>query len=109
MQQNKILTKDNIIKKGWHRSWQGIDHCLFCNCQDNTDHLFLYCSVATCLWSWFTSDNNFSFHTNTVLELWQIDYCIPYNDSNLCEFVGGVFIDYLEWKKNDNFSRQTTQ
>jgi zinc-binding in reverse transcriptase len=37
VRQNKILTKDNLIKK----SWQGNSLCVFCNCQESTYHLFI--------------------------------------------------------------------
>jgi zinc-binding in reverse transcriptase len=75
VQQNKILTKINLIKK----SWQNNDHCVFCNYQESINHLFLHCFIATFLWLWLISYDNFSFHTNTILKLCQLDYRIPYN------------------------------
>jgi zinc-binding in reverse transcriptase len=96
VQQNKILIKDNLIKKGW----QGNNLCVFCNCQESINHLFLHCSITTCLWSWFINYNNFSFYINIILELWQLNYCIPYKDSNLCEITRGAFLWTIWNEKN---------
>jgi zinc-binding in reverse transcriptase len=52
-----MLTKENLIKKGW----QGNIHCIFYNDIKRADHLFIHCSLATCLWSWIASYNNFHF------------------------------------------------
>ena len=46
---NKILTCDNLIKRGYTlTSW-----CCMCCCAGETaDHLLLHCSVMAALWNW---------------------------------------------------------
>ena len=44
---NRILTKDNLSKKGW----KGAKHCEFCDSIENVDHLFFSCSLSRFLWS----------------------------------------------------------
>lgn len=44
---NSILTKDNLIKRGW----QGSEACVFCGQKESIDHPFLQCSVAKLVWS----------------------------------------------------------
>ena len=40
--QNKILTRDNLGKKGWI----GDQSCVFCTSQESVSHLFLLCPLA---------------------------------------------------------------
>jgi hypothetical protein len=47
IQQNAILTKDNLSK----RKWTGDIRCYFCNENENIEHLFFSCSVARYIWS----------------------------------------------------------
>jgi hypothetical protein len=47
IQQNAILTKDNLSK----RNWTGDLRCYFCNENENIEHLFFSCSVARYIWS----------------------------------------------------------
>ncbi len=46
---NKILTCDNLIRRGYSIiSW-----CCMCKCSGETvDHLLIHCQVARCLWCW---------------------------------------------------------
>lgn len=37
-----ILTKDNLIKSGWH----GAEQCQFCGREETVDHLFLSCPLS---------------------------------------------------------------
>jgi zinc-binding in reverse transcriptase len=46
-QQNRILTKDNLLK----RKWKGDPKCVFCGSLEIVDHLFLHCTVSSCLCS----------------------------------------------------------
>ena len=49
---NKILTCDNLIKRGYTMtSW-----CCMCKCNGETvDHLLIHCPVASFLWCWILS------------------------------------------------------
>jgi phage terminase small subunit len=53
----KILTKDNLVKKGW----VGDTSCVFCDAYEDIDHLFVRCSVAYTLWNWIVKYNSFIF------------------------------------------------
>ena len=43
----RILTKDNLCKKGW----KGTNKCEFCDANEYIDHLFFTCSLARFLWN----------------------------------------------------------
>jgi zinc-binding in reverse transcriptase len=92
---NKILTKDNLRKRGWI----GDSKCVFCQEDETINHLFLHCSNA-CLWSWLSNYNNFNFCISSIEELWTIDYSIPFKDSNLCEIIRGAFL-WVIWKERN--------
>jgi hypothetical protein len=47
IQQDAILTKNNLLK----RNWQGDKFCSFCNLEENIPHLFFECSLAKYIWS----------------------------------------------------------
>lgn len=44
---NRILTKDNLSKKGW----KGAKFCEFCDYEESVNHLFFFCSLAKFLWN----------------------------------------------------------
>jgi hypothetical protein len=46
MENNAVLTKDNIIK----RKWKGNPTCLFCDQAESLEHLFFQCTIAKCVW-----------------------------------------------------------
>jgi zinc-binding in reverse transcriptase len=96
VRKNKILTKDNLQKRGW----RGQTKCIFCKAHETIDHIFIHCSIITCIWSWIASYNNFSFSIQTVDELWQIDACIPFKDKNICEMLRGAIL-WTIWKKRN--------
>jgi zinc-binding in reverse transcriptase len=88
VQQNRILTKDNLIK----RRWQGDTKCIFCDEYETVTHLFIKCSIAFCLWSWICRYNNCNFSCNSIKELWYIDIIFPYKNSAVCELIRGAVI-----------------
>jgi hypothetical protein len=45
LNQNAILTKDNLLKRNWH----GDQHCKLCSKDENIIHLFFDCSLAICM------------------------------------------------------------
>jgi len=47
IQQNSILTKDNLLKRGWN----GDSKCMFCREDESIIHLFFECSMAKYVWS----------------------------------------------------------
>jgi hypothetical protein len=49
LNQNAILTKDNMLK----RNWQGDHHCRFCDKDENLIHLFFDYPLAKYVWSLF--------------------------------------------------------
>jgi len=46
LEQNAILTKDNMIKRGW----VGDPACYFCSLPESCDHLFFQCPIAKVVW-----------------------------------------------------------
>jgi hypothetical protein len=42
VEQNAILTKDNMLRKNWH----GDPSCYFCDSPETVDHLFFECPIA---------------------------------------------------------------
>ncbi|KAJ4769913.1 hypothetical protein LUZ62_054170 [Rhynchospora pubera] len=48
MMHNRILTKENLSKKGW----QGNTYCIFCGQLETCDHLFCNCSYMQHIWFW---------------------------------------------------------
>jgi zinc-binding in reverse transcriptase len=57
VRKNKILTKENLIKRGW----QGSSKCMFCSNSENVDHLFVVCPFVKCIWHWIATHNHFHF------------------------------------------------
>jgi zinc-binding in reverse transcriptase len=47
VRKNKILTKENLLKK----EWQGSSKCVFCPNFENADHLFVVCPFVKCIWN----------------------------------------------------------
>jgi zinc-binding in reverse transcriptase len=44
---NRILTQDNVHKRGWSRSL----NCCFCAGTENVDHLFFHCLLSAQIWN----------------------------------------------------------
>jgi zinc-binding in reverse transcriptase len=86
--QNKILIKDNLIKRRWH----GDTKYIFCGEFETVTHLFIKCSIASCLWSWIYRYNNCNFSCNSIKELWYIDAIFPYKNNEVCELIRGAII-----------------
>jgi hypothetical protein len=45
---NKILTKQNLVKKGWI----GLTNCHFCGLDEDVTHLFLTWPYVRKIWFW---------------------------------------------------------
>ncbi|KAJ4809797.1 Ribonuclease H-like superfamily protein [Rhynchospora pubera] len=52
--QNRILTQDNLEKRGWH----GPNKCLFCRDIETVNHLFCTCSFWKRSWDLFNTHND---------------------------------------------------
>lgn len=79
VKEGKILTKDNLAKKGW----TGNQSCHFCNDNETIDHLFVTCPDISSIWSWIATHNNFIFDCVTIADLWVLDAHIPLKDKLL--------------------------
>jgi zinc-binding in reverse transcriptase len=101
VQKNMILTKHNMLKRGW----TGNTSCIFCNDIESVEHLFIHCTVASCLWNWISHHNNFRFHDHrvSIKVLWSIDYCIPFKDSNLYELLRGAVL-WVIWNERNRIT-----
>jgi zinc-binding in reverse transcriptase len=94
-----VLTKVNLLKRGWHVSSQ----CIFCLAPETIDHLFLHCPCVNAFWI-----SLLSFHPqgsllslDSLWALWQSSLKLPFND--LC-FLGSLIADvlWIVWKtRND--------
>jgi len=51
MENNAILTEDNMIK----RQWKGDPSCYFCNQHESVPHLLFTCSIAKVVWTTIAS------------------------------------------------------
>lgn len=49
MTRNSILTKDNLLRRGW----KGSKFCVFYGHDENIKHLFFQCSVIKLIWCLF--------------------------------------------------------
>jgi zinc-binding in reverse transcriptase len=83
LRRNRILTKDQLLKKGW----KGDSKCVFCDHDENVNHLFVQCSTVKILWQWIAQFNNFAFQGCLLEDLWLMDSCIPLKDKILVELV----------------------
>lgn len=95
VRQNRILTRDNLLKKGLI----GI-HTVFCDGLETVDHLFVQCSVASSIWQWIALHNGFDFEMTSIQELWDIGNCIPLKDANLVELARGAVIWNIWLERN---------
>lgn len=86
--QNRILTRDNLSKRGW----QGDQSCIFCHEQETVSHLFLTCSMVSQIWHWIARYNNFVFTCVSLDDLWDIGTCIPMKDDNLVMMIIGAVL-----------------
>jgi hypothetical protein len=93
---NKILTKDNLARKGW----VGNQHCIFCQCTETVEQLFIHRANSLRIWTWIVRYNNFHFNCCTIDELWQLNVFIPFKDDNICEMVRRA-VTWVIWKERN--------
>jgi zinc-binding in reverse transcriptase len=72
---NKILTKDNLIKRGW----SGDTSCAFCTFKESVDHIFFNCTFITEFWDKITHGHPQKGLLNTVslLAFWHSCTLLP--------------------------------
>jgi zinc-binding in reverse transcriptase len=88
VKQNKVLTKLNLVKKGW----SGNTKCVFYDLDESTDHLFVSCKIINQIWQWIVKYNNFYFYVDTIQDSWQMDCCIPLKNKFVIEMVRGAVL-----------------
>ena len=79
VRQNRILTKDNLRKRGW----QGDSSCHFCSHEESVNHLFVTCPFISQIWNWIAQFNGFYFDCTLIQDLWLLDAYIPLKDMSL--------------------------
>lgn len=96
VRQNRILTKDNLLKKGW----AGSSKCKFCDQDETVDHLFVTCPYITQIWVWIAKHNNFHFDCTNISDLWVLDAYIPFKNKPLVELIRGAVIWVIWLERN---------
>lgn len=66
VQQNAILTKDNLLK----RKWQGEGKCAFCIENETVQHLFFECPMAKFVWSLVAMVVGAQYGPTTMEQFW---------------------------------------
>jgi hypothetical protein len=93
IQENAILTKDNLIK----RNWQGDRRCYFCNSDENIDHLFFDCHLARYIWSLISYVVGADCRPTSFLQFWiWVNKFITNN--KVIHFAGLSAICWAIWK-----------
>lgn len=102
--QNKILTRDNLIRRGW----QGDLSCVFCSDPETVNYLFVTCKVPQELWKWIADFNMFPFDCTTILDLRDLDRFIPMKDYNIVEITRGAVLWNIWLERNRIIFRRGT-
>jgi zinc-binding in reverse transcriptase len=65
---NKILTKDNLRKRGW----SGDQNCVFCTSPESVDHLFFHYPFVVDFWSQLLASHpqRRHIHLSSLLDFW---------------------------------------
>jgi zinc-binding in reverse transcriptase len=104
LRRTRLLTKDQLLKRGWI----GDSKCVFCDQDENADHLFVYCPTVRTLWQWIAQFNNFTFQDCLLANLWLIDSCIPLKDKILVELVRSVVCWVIWLERNSIIFNQSS-
>jgi hypothetical protein len=93
IQENAILTKDNLVK----RNWQGDKRCYFCNSDENIEHLFFDCPLARYIWSLVSYVVGADCRPSSFLKFWiWVEKYITNNKT--IHFAGLSAICWAIWK-----------
>jgi hypothetical protein len=77
VEQNAILTKDNLLKK----KWQGSPDCYMCGEPESMDHLFFSCPVAKVTWGVIAVCFGQTTRPNSYAQFWDwIRTALPGSD-----------------------------
>jgi zinc-binding in reverse transcriptase len=63
--QIKILTKDNLLKRGW----SDLDLCTMCSSQESMAHLFVTCRIAQQVWFWLGYCQSYFTHWHSFRDV----------------------------------------
>lgn len=74
---NRILTKDNLKKKGW----KGTDTCHFCNNPESINHLFVSCPFTKHIWFYLGSCQDVSIGWKRFSDIIKFSNQLPNNHS----------------------------
>ena len=69
MLHDKILSRSNLIKRGW----SGPAHCEICGTnEESTLHIFLHCSTSKAIWESLLVDANNHLHSINIFEIFSL-------------------------------------
>jgi zinc-binding in reverse transcriptase len=70
---NKILTRDNLRKRGW----EGEIQCTICNKQESISHLFFTCHIAKQIWFWMGLCQNYFLQWHSIEDVVEFALALP--------------------------------
>jgi zinc-binding in reverse transcriptase len=62
---NKILTRDNLCKRGWNKDL----HYTMYSEQESISHVFFICHMAKQIWFWMCQSQNYFIHWHTMKDV----------------------------------------
>ena len=96
LKRNKILTKKNLISRGWTDDTS----CSFCGAFEFTDHIFVHCSFTIQIWKWIAAHNNFIFDGYSMDDVWFLNAAIPLKNKPVVELVRGAVLWCIWLERN---------
>lgn len=94
---NKILTKSNLLKKGW----TGNNSCQFCQNRETVAHLFVNCSKTRQIWFWLGACQNLLEHLYSILHILDFVYTLPQPKWNTFLTIFGA-LAWTIWNKRNS-------
>lgn len=72
---NRILTKDNLLKRGW----QGCNTCIFCTQPKSIQHLFFTCPFTKQIWFYMGACQSVSSNWSKFSDVIHFGRQLPYS------------------------------
>ncbi|KAJ4795769.1 RNA-directed DNA polymerase (reverse transcriptase)-related family protein [Rhynchospora pubera] len=96
---NKILTLDNLQKKGW----QGPNKCVFCDNLESVDHIFLNCPSASNFWTGFNlfNDRGINLNFTNMSSIWFSINNLKSNDRAFTKAILATWCSVV-WNERNN-------